>query len=96
MITYFELSADFLRLKSDGRLLADFEVPGAENFYCQIPSRLEDTEASPEGRGHAAGEQRSHKIHITEGTKKKMIHLLSNLYTRMMQIMKKVMVVVKK
>lgn len=67
MIAYFELGADFLRLKSDRRLLADFKVPGAENLCRQIPVRLEDTKTSPEGRGHASGEQYSYKIRNTDG-----------------------------
>lgn len=58
MMAYFELSADFLRLKSDGHLPADFKVPGAENLYRQIPIGLEDAEASPKGHGHAAGQQK--------------------------------------
>lgn len=67
MIAYFELGADFLRLKSDRRLLADFKVPGAENFYRQIPIRLQDLKTSPEGHGHAAEEQYGYKIHNTDG-----------------------------
>ncbi len=67
MMAYFELSADFLTLKSDGRLPADFKVPAGENLYRQIPIGLEDAEVSPEGRGHAAGQQNSHKTHITDG-----------------------------
>lgn len=54
--SYFQLSADFLRLESDRCLFADFKVPGAENLYCQIPSRLEDLKTSPEGLGYAVGE----------------------------------------
>lgn len=34
VFTYFELSADCLRVKSDRCLLVDFKVPGAENLYC--------------------------------------------------------------
>lgn len=59
--SYFELSADFLRLKSDRCLLADFKIPGAKNLYCQIPIRLEDMKTSPKGLGHAAEEQHSHE-----------------------------------
>lgn len=57
MLAYFELNADFLRLKPDRRLLAQFKVPGAENLHCQIPVRLEDMKTSPERLGNAAGEQ---------------------------------------
>lgn len=57
MFAYFELSADFLRLKCDGCLLAEFKIPDAENLYWEVPTRLEDMKTSPEGLGHAAGEE---------------------------------------
>lgn len=55
-ITYFELDADFLCLKSDCWFLADFEVPRAENLFRQIHVGLKDTETLPKGLGQAAGE----------------------------------------
>lgn len=63
------MSAYFLRLKSNGHLLDDFKVPGAENFYCQISIRLEDMKTSPKRLGHAAVEQYSHKMHSACGLK---------------------------
>lgn len=102
IITYFELSADFLRQKSDWWLLAELKVPCAENLYRQIPVRLEDMKTFPDGLGYPVGEQYSHKTQNTGGLKKKILWIheqftyLSNLYTRIMQIMKKAMAMVKK
>lgn len=69
MSTYFELRADFLSLKSDGRLLADFKVPAAKHFFRQIPVGLEDLKIFPKGLGHAARERYDHQNTQLKGWK---------------------------
>lgn len=49
--SYFELSADFLRLESDGYLLAHFKVPARKNFHSHILVRFEDLKVFSEGFG---------------------------------------------
>lgn len=49
--SYFELSADFLRLESDRYLLAHFKVPARKNFHSQILVRFEDLKVFSEGFG---------------------------------------------
>lgn len=72
--SYFELSADFLRLESDRYLLAHFKVPARKDFHSQILVRFEDLKVFSEGFGQPVKKTQKKQYKKIDTTKIELKH----------------------